>query len=301
MHLSCRVDEAGQEFVWHKSDVAPFEELILSWNAKRPRLGAYQLFLSVHAKEWSKWIPYALWGAKEQKSYHTVTPLATVFQDTLEAKTPLNGFRVKIIGHNTDLSGVRSLHACLTNPKEFAIQPVAELPTLEWKIDSLHCQRGLKHPRCLDLCSPTSTTMAVNFLSKKARINPLLFAKRVHDAGFDIYGNWAFNVAESFHRLGEGFSCSVERLGSFQELHQLLSEQTPVVVSVKGPMPGAPLPYAEGHLILVNGWDNAKRRVLCADPAEFNVMTSYAIEDFLTAWGRRRNLAYVFRRLKRTA
>ena len=58
-----------------------------------------------------------------------------------------------------------------------------------------------------------------------------------------------------------------------------------------------PLPYEEGHLIVVKGYDASKKRVLCMDPAyptnaETNV--EYPYEAFMDAWGRRRRLAYLF-------
>ena len=280
------------ERVWEEERVSPFEELILSWNAARPKTGEYQIFLSVHSQWWSDWMPYAFWGSDTQMSFRTQTPQACISQDTLIAKQKLDGFRVKIVCKETDLSGFRVLYACTSNPTEFQSNPVGPLPGVQLPLKSLLSQRNLKHPRHLDLCSPTSTTMAIQFLLKEIDTDPLHFAKGAHDAGFDIYGNWA----EASHRLGEKFSCYIERLSGFTQLHELLLQELPVVVSVQGPLKGAPLPYANGHLILVSGWDPVQKRVLCADPAEPNVMTSYALSDFLIAWGRRRNLAYLFKK-----
>jgi hypothetical protein len=105
----------------------------------------------------------------------------------------------------------------------------------------------------------------------------------VHDQTFDIYGNWVFNTAAT-----EKFR--VTRLASFEELYTHL----PAVVSVQGPLEGAPLPYLSGHLLVVRGWEAG--RVLVMDPAfptHEETLTSYPIESFLAAWDRRRRLAYI--------
>jgi hypothetical protein len=130
-------------------------------------------------------------------------------------------------------------------------------------------------------------------LRKEKNLDPISFAKLVHDDAFDIYGNWILNIAESYNQLRS--PCHVERLTDFSALHAKLMQGKPVVVSVKGTIPGAPKSYPAGHLICIVGYDGDK--VYCIDPAFPNnesTFVSYDLRDFLTAWGIRRNLAYVF-------
>ena len=57
------------------------------------------------------------------------------------------------------------------------------------------------------------------------------------------------------------------------------------------------MPYANGDLMMVYGYDAATREVLCVDsafPTDAQTKVCYKINDFLAAWGRRGNLAYVF-------
>ena len=156
-------------------------------------------------------------------------------------------------------------------------------------------QMLLAHPRARHLCSPTSTSAVVNYL-KGTSIKPIPFSSHVHDNVHDIYGNWVLNTAHAAALLGKPWHCWVQRLYGFDELYEQLKKGIPVVVSIKGPLEGAPLPYEEGHLIVVKGYDASKKHVLCMDPAyptHAETSAAYPYESFMDAWGRRR-LAYFF-------
>ena len=59
---------------------------------------------------------------------------------------------------------------------------------------------------------------------------------------------------------------------------------------------GGATPYASGHFLVVVGWNRQKRRVVCLDPAFGSnrlVLKAYRLQDFLRAWHRSMNLAYV--------
>ena len=79
-------------------------------------------------------------------------------------------------------------------------------------------------------------------------------------------------------------------------MYTLLQRGIPVVVSVRGPLQGAPRPYAGGHLLVVVGWDAEKQQVLCHDPAfasDAKTAKGYNIKDFLEAWERSTRLIYL--------
>ena len=99
----------------------------------------------------------------------------------------------------------------------------------------------------------------------------------------------------SLRSLNAHVPCHVERLNSFAALHARLLKNSPVIVSIKGPLRNAPKPYANGHLMCVIGYSNEK--VFCVDPgfdANESTYTSYDLKDFLECWEKRKNLAYVF-------
>jgi hypothetical protein len=280
----------------------PVTECIVSWNALRPDQGELIFFAKVMVeKQWSDWIKIAEWGKGVQKSFcDEHDPLVTLSIDALTNKNgkPFESVAVKVTAEGgANLAAVRSVFICASNMRAFTPFVLdASLPTVILKNVPCISQMLLNHPRCHDMCSPTSTTMAVNYLDKTT-INPLILADQAHDQQFDIYGNWVLNVAAAYDLSKGTVSCRVQRLNSLQELHASLAAGCPVVVSVKGPLKGGALPYNNGHLMVIVGWDAEQRAFVCHDPAFPTVEATcvrYAFEDFVEAIGRRRQISYVF-------
>lgn len=272
-------------FIWHVEKTKPFQELIVSWNGFRPK-GKWTFEVSLFDNEW---LPFAEWGSEGQKSFKSVGVRAETYQDIAFPKVSFcTSFKVKVTG---DLRELHSLYASLG-----PVTPIPFQPTTPLFIENVPrtSQLLLNHPRHRDFCSPTSTSMAVNYLGK-THVDPVVFASRAHDQGFDIYGNWILNAAEAYCQLGGKYRCHVERLAGLGALYEALARGTPVVASVKGPIAGAPLPYNFGHLICVVGCN--ENEILCNDPGfptDEQTFTKYKIADFLTAWERRKYLAYLF-------
>ena len=106
-----------------------------------------------------------------------------------------------------------------------------------------------------------------------------------------------FNAAQAAVELGPNWNCWVERLSSFNDIYGRLHQGTPVIVSIRGPLPKSALPYAKGHLIAVVGYDPEKKEVICMDPAfpkNAQTLIGYNASDFIQAWNRRGKIAYVF-------
>lgn len=297
------VVEQGIQAIWEEPHVPSFNELIISWNALRPKVGKYRIAASVKSGgAWSPWILYAEWGADGQKTFSSKPAKSAAYshQDciTLEEDRFADGFRIRVeCLTRATLDRFDTLYACVSNLQKFDIHSPNYLAPIKLPLTSLRSQMSLPHTRHRDLCSPTSTCMAIDYLLKKRSADPVDFATKVHDAGFDIYGNWVLNVAESYQKLSGRYSCRVERLPHFAALHQQLAADLPVVVSVRGPLAHAPFPFDQGHLLLVFGWDPIERHVFCADPAhatDSETITAYPLDDFLAAWGRRKNLSYLF-------
>lgn len=284
---------------WEEENIAPFSELMLSWNGSRPELGKYQIYVRVKLDDWSNWLPYASWGSKGQSSYlSTASEMPVrVYQDALEVKEgrKATGFQVKIEGEGGALpEALTGLHIYTNGGEQKTFQ--TPLSSVYLPVPGLS-QMALNHVRNASLCSATSTTAVVRYLSQCSQIDPCEFAHKVWDQGFDIYGNWVFNVAQASVELGPFWSTWVERLSGFDAIYSRLSQGTPVVVSVRGPLPGSAAPYAEGHLIAVIGYDAESRQVICMDPAfptDSQTHVRYQLEDFIQAWDRRGRVAYVF-------
>ena len=155
-------------------------------------------------------------------------------------------------------------------------------------------QFALNHADSSRICSPTSCTMLTRYLTGYL-IDPIDFAKKSYDKGLDAYGSWPFNMAHAFeHSNGKNWFFNT-RLNSFTELHRQLTRNIPVVVSVRGTLPGAPKSYNQGHLLVVIGWDAQKKQVVCHDPASekhYQTLKQYAFNDFIKAWELSHRLVY---------
>lgn len=291
-------EQKNTSYIWEINHVNPFEEAIVSWEASRPSQGAFHVDISVYVDDWSPWLNYAYWGATDQYTFHQETDYVKIYQDTLEicdSKATKLRIRISAINQST-LQNFRALHACtsLLNKEDVAYEK--DGTSIRLDVSGLS-QLALKDDRNDRLCSPTSTTAVLRYLLKTNTISPIDFANQIHDSSFDIYGNWILNTAQASHYLGPDWHCMVARLSDFETILDLLKNDCPIVVSVKGPLPGALLPYESGHLIVVRGYDAETKQVLCMDPAylkDSDTLVSYSLDAFLTAWNKRSNVCYMF-------
>lgn len=298
------IHQAEVEGTWREESLAPFDELMISWNTPRPPRGNYLFYVSVKIDRWSPWLLYASWGRDGQKSFKSKTeePPVQVYQDAVSIlnSQKATGFQIKVtLDDRTTPVSIAQLHVytnsdwtqAITQSQNYTASPQLELKGLS--------QMALNHPRNQDLCSPTSTIAVVRYLSNDNTIDPVYFASHVWDEGFDIYGNWVFNVAQASSSLGPIWSSWVERLSGFDPIYESLQAGLPTIVSVRGPLSGSALPYAKGHLMAVIGYDAQEKKVICMDPAfpsNEESLVSYDFADFMQSWQRRGKIAYVFKR-----
>lgn len=287
-----------KSFIWEKKDLLPFNEVIIGWNAQRPDQGQYHISLSLELDEWSPWFSYALWGTNSQRSFeHHYGPLK-IFQDTVTVSGDhaASGWRVKIEAIDAlNLQQFHLLYAAIPMTHKAQKKMGREYVCLEVPGIS---QINIQDPRHMRLCSPTATTAVVRFLNKHSSLTTLEFADKVWDSHFDIYGHWVFAVAQAYAELGEEWETRVMYLNGFEDIYTFLQEGYPVVVSIKGPLPGSIHPYSQGHLLVVRGFDPEQNKVLCMDPGypeNSQTLVSYSLNDFLSAWQRRKNIAYIFK------
>jgi len=287
---------------WRQESLPPFNELMISWNADRPSAGRYLFYASVKTDTWSPWLLYATWGSEGQTSFLSQIDGAPVriYQDALEVMEGhlATGFQIRVVPEgDASLDGVHRLHV-YTNSDKAQESKQESLAPVDLSVAGLS-QMTLPHERHIDLCSPTATTAVVRYLAKNPTIDPVRFAQNSWDKGFDIFGNWVFNVAEASVVLGKEWSCWVERLSGFDAIYQRLRQGTPVVASVRGPLPGSASPYAKGHLMAVIGYDPVQQKVICMDPgfpSDQLTNVRYDLADFVQAWSRRGHITYIFER-----
>ncbi len=312
------VNEKGLQrraYVW-ESSTNPFTELILSWNAFRPKKGRFLFKVSVKHNYWSSWYPMAEWKPNSQQTFvNTRSPFVHAKHVRVELKKgrKATAFKVVAIAENgASLKDLKALFVCLSNESKFSSKNSnLNLPTLRIKNVPRQSQMVVDHPRFRDICSPTSLSMLLGYFGKNLKKSWAFgkdlvggiknfvpdFAKKVHDDCYlDIYGNWILNVAQAFDSAKGDVFFRVEKLNDFNELYSYLKRNIPVAVSVRGNLRGAVKSYDNGHFIVVVGWDNQKKAVLCVDPAfptSLKTARAYRLRDFLNAWGTSRNLSYI--------
>lgn len=294
-----------RERSFERHDINPFSQMIVSWNAFRPKKGFYRLHGRVRdsrTKKWLAWHRMFDWGANVQRSYSTSFSGSSYHYVRLELPRGrfADGFQVKVEARDgAPLADVVALFVSVSRMDLFTTEGQGnKYATYEsCCISPFPCysQMVLDHVRFKGLCSPTSLCMVMSYVLSKS-LDPGIFADYSYDEGMDVYGSWQCNTAHAFDLADGAYFAHVQRLPSFGVLHQLVAAGTPVVVSVRGEIPGAPKPYPNGHLLVVKGFDQKSRRVICCDPAAPSVDTvvrRYRLKDFLAAWERSFRLAYV--------
>jgi Peptidase_C39 like family len=289
---------------FEKVGVPNFTQLIFSWNALRPKLGYFQFNVQVRdskTKRWSDLYRMAEWGANVQRSFYQKS-YGAIFNHVRLDVSPrrhADGLRISVEAlEGARLNNLRGLFVCISHLRNFEREShddaITRLPSIVLSSVPRQSQKVLDHPKKEVLCSPTSCCMLTSYLLKKL-LDPVEFAHQSYDNGLNIYGSWPFNTAHAFeHARGKCFFY-VSRLESFAKVYSMLKKGIPVVVSVRGHLEGAFKEYDDGHLLVIIGWDQSQKKVVCHDPAfETNEETrvSYDVIPFMRAWERSHRLAY---------
>ena len=299
-----RAHSEKRELIFTKQHVPLFTQLVFSWNAFRPQKGYYTFYMQTRdatTQSWSRWHKMVDWGDCVQCSYESSSDGKSRYVYVrLETEQQRKGdaFRIKVVAHKqADLSQLRGFTVNASDLHRFQPESIAfnHLPSVYIDRVPKFSQLQLDHEDCRTMCSPTSCSMWVSYLTKR-QVHPIAFAEASFDKGLKAYGSWPFNMAHAFELAGGAFRFYAGRLHSFSALHSKLLQGTPVVVSVRGDLQGAPKSYANGHLMVVVGFDAQKNVVICHDPAAESARGTYKkypVESFVRAWERSRRLSYV--------
>lgn len=307
-HMRCneivRVTNRSKKTLFFEKDgVKPFTQLVFSWNAIRPELGHFSFYVQVRnaeTKRWGIWHHMADWGADMQQSYLSKSDGFSSFVHVrleVENKKVADAFRIKIVPvKNASLSCVHGCTVAISDFNAFKTEQIIDqLPSVYIEGVPLIAQFALQHEDNGRICSAVSCTMVTQYLTGKDK-EPLDFAAKAFDNGLGVYGSWPYNTAHAFEECAGKINFFVRRMNAFANVHEQLGKGVPVVVSVRGNLPGALKSFPQGHLLVVVGWDNEAREVLCHDPASEShekVFKRYPIADFLRAWECSHRLAYV--------
>ncbi len=299
------IAQKNNNFFFTKSSLPLFSQLLVSWNALRPKKGHFTFFVqarNAHTLKWGAWHKMAEWGSDIQRSHVTASDGFSKYVH-VRLETELlqlaDGFRVKVMGtKGAPLALLKGLAITTMNMREFKAEPVTHalraLPSVSIQKVPKISQISLRHADSRRICSPVSCTMLSQFLTQEI-IDPVQFAYGSFDSGLNSYGSWPFNMAHAFEYAKGKVWLYNTRLNSFYDVYRQLKRGLPVIVSVRGKLPNAPGNYLQGHLLMVVGYDSATQQVICHDSAKEghkNVEQRYGLADFLRSWEASRRLTY---------
>lgn len=293
----------GNTWTYEEINIKPFNQLIFSWNGLRPK-GHYIFSIRVRNKKTKRWYPWhkaAQWGNGIQKSFSGGSSASTDYNFVrleLPKLMHADGFAISIVGKQAAIKNITRVSVNTLDLQAFKHEApftIGNLPSILINKVPKISQMCIEHKDNSKLCSPTSITIVASYLTGES-IDPKNVAKQVYDTGLEVYGSWPFNTAHGYELTKGKYYFHIERLAHFKQLHDHLKKGIPVIVSVTGNLKGAPMPYKQGHLLVVVGYDAKAKKVWCNDPAfkaTDSTLVAYDLADFLKSWENSKRLSYI--------
>ena len=281
-----------------------FDQLVLSWNIRSQAASQYTFSVAIRVGTlWSNDFVLGHWARGSSNELRTSRNgqrdgIARVLTDTLMLAEPAREIRIRV-----ERKGASS------GPLELAFAGVSVLDT---RIETRSRESSRKAwgtelavPQLCQMdymggevwCSPTSVGMVLSHwgivLSRpELRRSVPSIASEVFDVAWEGTGNWPFNTA--FAGAFEGIRGYVARLGDVTDLEAWIDAGVPVTVSVGYSVLKRSAPRAnDGHLIVCVGFTETGD-IIVNDPARRgSVRWVYDRSDFVSAWARSRNTAYL--------
>gem|GEM_PF-690095 len=136
------------------------------------------------------------------------------------------------------------------------------------------------------ICSPTSVSMMLEHRGVTRPTEEV--ARRIYDAGHDIYGNWPRAVQTAYSYGVPGY---LTRFSDWTGVERMIANDQPLIISIRveeGELTGAPYTSTDGHLLVLAGFD-AEGNVEVNDPAAQapeEGQVTYSRRDLETVWMR---------------
>jgi hypothetical protein len=281
-----------------------FDQVILSWNVSGGRESTYSFSVQVlHDSEWSSSYVLGQWAGGVGQIKRTSIggqkdELARVSTDTLILSESAQTLRVLVdVGKDrTALSDLELIGLSFLDSDSKPNPAVSDRAAwgVELAVPQL-CQMDYQGGEVW--CSPTSVGMVLSHWANvkkrsELRLSVPSLAAEVFDPGWDGTGNWPFNTA--FAGSFDGIRGYVVRLSDVVDLEAFISAGIPVTVSVAySVLKRSPSRSNDGHLVVCVGFTN-EGDIIVNDPARNpEVRWVYNRADFVSAWGRSKNTAYL--------
>lgn len=279
-----------------------FSELIVSWNAITPPGTWVEILarVTINSRQ-TKWYNLGVWASgTETINRHSVKLQGDqdgyVAVDTLvltDKKAVTEAYQLKVRLFSAD--GVSSP---IVKYLSAAYSTAVPKKLTASSGNSAMWNTLLTVPECSQMvypdggnvwCSPTSVSMVLGYLensSESCEIRVRDAVAGVFDWIYNGHGNWVFNTA---YAATHGFTASVRRFTSLDQVEPLIKDGTPVVFSFawsKGDLTGAAIDSSNGHLAVIVGFD-AQGNPIVNDPAAANnddVQRTYNRAELEAVW-----------------
>ena len=282
---------------------APWDELILSWDARLSESSSLKLEARVlYPDHITKYYTMALWSGNPAKNPRESVPHqndsdGNVSTDTLVLNHPADRFQLKLTleGDEDPSKALTFLGVCLTDT---SVSPPTNSPnTHAWgKLIPVPEKSQMAYPNGKVLCSPTTVSMLMTYWALQLKRSDLdrevpEVATQVYDAKWDGTGNWAFNTA--YAGSLPGIRAYVTRMSDISELEAWIAADLPVGVSLcYNKLRGKAGPPS-GHLVVLVGFTKTGDVVINDPGTSRNVRKTFPRRQFIEAWRHSKNATYL--------
>ena len=255
----------------------PFTEFLPSWNATVPAdCGVvFEARVRDHGKRtWSPWLYVGFWGHIPGGTHQEQFEGGKLDTDNLQLTSPCDAFQMRVkfesysldASKNPSLRRLQVIYSGVPAEEEKAkwIKPVAVAVGWDRNLPVPFRPQGDAPPSLSwQLCSPTSTSMVMNYwgVDRPTVENALA----IYDVDHDMFGNWGRAVQ---YAGSMGLDAWLERFRNWDQVKAKIAMGQPVIASIRfgyGEFPSSVLTHSAGHLIVLRGFTK-DGDVICNDP-----------------------------------
>ncbi len=278
----------------------PFDNAVLSWNADTPAGTSLRFELRARiGNSWTGWYTMGRWGSEGGRSVSGQSDSnGRVDIDTLKLNFTATAIQYRVEMNSSSPSNtplLRQLSVVYADRKAGLTGPPLARPAGGVRDLPVPGQSQLEQDPsvALDICSPTSLAMVLQYWGLKKTVPQVYAGVQDHTTG--IYGDWPFNTA---YAGANGFNARVDRFYSMDQVEQEIAAGRPVIMSIAygpGELTGAAASSTDGHLIVVRGF-TASGDVIVNDPVAPNsrsVRLVYNRAQLSRVWLRSGGIVYL--------
>jgi hypothetical protein len=269
-------------------EVAPFNELIPSWNVTGSATSRFTVEVRVRRPD-GRWTPYFGFGTWSASGPRASVPVTRTADGTVNTDTLTLPYRSTAFQYRATLGSGLDAQLLSFNTADTALrlrdQGAAGQPGAWNKVLEVPGLSQMIYPNGGPIwCSPTSVSMLLGFWQRPVRVPDA--ARATYDPTYDGFGNWPFNMA---YAATQGLQALVTRLGSLRDAEAYLQRGLPLALSFRfkaGELPGSPLAWSNGHLLVLTGFDAQGNPVVNdpAAPSDASVKRTYPRAVFERLW-----------------